>query len=52
MFLFHFNDLNISKGEMVNHIESNVENAKEYALNALQSVKTAEAAKRRNIKVN
>jgi hypothetical protein len=36
---------------MVNHIESNIENATEYALNALSSVKTAEAAKRRNLKV-
>lgn len=40
-----------SQGEMVNHIETNVESAKENALSALKSVKVAEEAKKRNIKL-
>lgn len=40
-----------SQGEMVDHIETNVNSAREHATQALQTVKAAEAAKRRNIKV-
>lgn len=49
-----FQDLTMlveNQGEMVNHIETNVDQATEHAENALRSVKVAEENKKRNIKL-